>query len=93
MEHETRYCSHQWDDWQYREHDADGHDRIGLSSEKKAGLSAVRSWLVEEGRFQLSVLAKEISVFDGELRTGHKDCGSGGVGIPITHEVHEGLLH
>jgi len=48
---------------------------------------------VEEGRFQLSVLDKEISVFDGELRTGHKDCGSGGVGIPITYEVHEGLLH
>jgi len=47
---------------------------------------------MEERRFQLSVLDKESSVFDGELRTGHKDCGSGG-GIPITHEVHEGLLH
>jgi hypothetical protein len=31
---------------------------------RKAGLSAVSSWLVEEGRFQLSVLDKEISVFD-----------------------------
>jgi hypothetical protein len=48
---------------------------------------------VEEGCFQLSVLDKEISVFDGELRTGHKGCGSGSVGIPITHEVHERPLH
>jgi len=92
LEHETQYCSHQCDNCQYREHHADGHDRIGLSSERKAGLSAVRSCLMEERRFQLSVLDKESSVFDGELRTGHKDCGSGG-GIPITHEVHEGLLH
>ena len=48
---------------------------------------------MQEGRFQLSVLDKEISVFYGELRAGHKGCGSGDVGIPITHEVHEGLLH
>jgi hypothetical protein len=60
---------------------------------KKSGLSAVRSWLVEEGRFQLSVLDREVSVFDDELRTGGRGCGSGDVGIPITHEVHEGLLH
>ncbi len=48
---------------------------------------------MEEGRFQLSVLDKEISVSDGELRTGGRGCGSGDVGAPITHEVHEGLLH
>lgn len=47
---------------------------------------------MEEGRFQLSVLDKEISVSDGELRTGGRGCGLH-VGVPITHEVHEGLLH